>query len=207
MTKENLLVFCYPGLYEIYCEQTKRSYFGQTENVISRLGRHFNDLEAQNHEVCLLQRDWVLFGRDAFSFRIVICGLEWKSKTKRLLGEKQLIDACDHKVYNKLRPTLSTYRKEWTFEGVTYLSGAQAARRLGISETAVSRLMKREGSLRFVPNCKPVSIEDKFFSSVNEASSMLGISRSTLVRRLRSSTFPTWVYQEKTRSNDYPERE
>jgi hypothetical protein len=60
MEKPNLLDFCVPGLYQIFCKETNRFYFGQSENVLYRLGRHFNDLEAQTHENALLQTDWLL---------------------------------------------------------------------------------------------------------------------------------------------------
>lgn len=69
MEKLNILYYCYPSLYEIYCHETHRSYFGHSKNVVYRLGRHFNDLEKQNHEIRQLQDDWIHYGRKAFCFR------------------------------------------------------------------------------------------------------------------------------------------
>lgn len=69
MISTNLLDWCFAGIYEIYCRETDRSYFGESKNVLYRLGRHFNDLQAQQHETLELQQDWQKYGRSAFVFR------------------------------------------------------------------------------------------------------------------------------------------
>ena len=52
-----------------------------------------------------------------------------------------------------------------------------------------------------------MSIDGQEFLSVTQAMSALGVAKSTLYRRLKSSKYPTWFYIEKTRSNDYPQGE
>lgn len=203
----NLLSFCAPGLYEIFCIQTQRSYFGHSENIMYRLGRHYLNLEKQVHETTLLQQDWVKYGPQSFVFRPLYYGPDWNCLQVRLEKEIQLIETCSHKVYNNQSPIRSTYRKEWTLNDITYSSGAEAARRLGVSPSHVYRLMKRQGQTRIVSNQKKISIDGQEFESLTQAQSLLGVTRSTLSRRLRSEKWSTWVYLQKTRSNDYPQRE
>lgn len=207
MQTHNLLDFCYPGLYEIYCDQTQCSYFGHSQNVMYRLGRHFNDLQATNHEIHELQTDWLKYGRGAFCFRILECGPEWKNKNQRLAQEQKYIAACQQRLYNTVLRIPSRSRKQWTIDGITYPSGAEAARQLGVSVSGIYRLMKQKGHVKSFFATKPISIDDQEFPSVTKAISVLGIPKSTLFRRLRSPKYPTWFYIEKTRSNDYPERE
>lgn len=192
--QDNLLPFCFPGIYEIFCTQTKRSYFGQSQNVLYRLGRHFNDLEVGRHEVACLQNDWTRWGRDHFVFRVVEAGPTLQTLEIRLIAEKTAWEQCPHELYNTLIPLPSTFRKEWTLDGVTFSSGAQAARALGVSPSTVYRRMKRDGECQKVPNTKKISVQGQEFDSLKQAVSVLQIARSTLYRRLRSPNYPTWFY-------------
>jgi len=208
MNSPNLLNFCYPGLYEIYCEKTQWSYFGHSENVLYRLGRHFNDLQqGKCSDSEKLQQDWLEFGRECFEFRILEAGPHWKDKKKRLARETSYFLTCGHGLYNKFPVRGASLRKECTINGVTYSSGAEAARKLGLSPSSVYRLLKKSNTVTVVLGTKPVSIDGQEFPSLKQAMSLLKISKSTLSRRLQSENFPTWFYLEKTRSNDYPERE
>lgn len=112
-----------------------------------------------------------------------------------------------HEVYNVTTPVISNFRKECTIDGITYLSGAEAVRSLGISTSQVYRLLKRKGRTTSVSTAKKVSIEGQEFQSLTQAQSVLNIPKSTLYRRLRSDKYPTWFFGDKTRSNDYPEGE
>lgn len=203
----NLLNFCYPGVYEIFCKETQRSYFGQSENVLYRLGRHYNNLQRQIHDVSALQEDWLRYGPHAFVFQPLECGPEWSSLDARLAREGELLKNCPHDLYNTKKPTATTFRKEWIIDGMTYSSGAEAARSLGLSTSTVYRQMKKQGGTKIVSNNKKISIDGQEFESLTQAQSALNLGKSTLYRRLRSSKWPTWFYCEKTRSNDYPERE
>lgn len=119
MEKVNLLNFCYPGIYEIFCKQTQRSYFGQSENVMYRLGRHYNDLEKNVHEISALQNDWLQYGAKSFVFQALDFGPQWDDFQARLIREVELIETCEHQVYNVKKPVISNFRKEWTIQGTT----------------------------------------------------------------------------------------
>jgi len=208
MNPQNFLEFCVPGVYEIYCSRTNRSYFGESDNVLYRLGRHANDLFAEIHECTALQQDWVNYGRETFVFRIREFGPHFSLKKSRLEKEREYITTCQHELYNAdpNKPS-ANLRKEWTLSGVIYATGAEAARQLGISPSTVYRRMKKEGRVVTSEGSRAVSIDGRLFPSVKAALRELGISKSTIHRRLKSERYPTWFYVEKTRSNDYPERE
>lgn len=173
-----------------------------------RIGRHFNDLVANVHEIEDLQADWNLYGRQSFRFRAVVSGPNWEAKSARIRKEVECITQCSHSVYNKdPLQTSQNVRKEWTYKGVTYASGAEAARKLNVSASTIYRLMKKEGEPLVIRGSKPVSIDGEIFPSVTDTVNRLGIAKSTLYRRLRSSNYSTWFFVEKTRSNDYPGRE
>lgn len=198
--------------------------------MLYHLGRHFNDLDQQKHERQLLQHDWIKYGRQAFTFRVGDRGDIWNSKKRRLEREKQRLLTCQNNFYNTVSKKSSSLRKQITLDGVIYSSGAEAARVLGISPSTMYRFLKTkvgtpvpkapvsgkemettplqlEGTTKILLGSKPVSINGQEFPSRTKAMSVLGIAKSTLYRRLRSSKYPTWFYIEKTRSNDYPERE
>lgn len=172
-----------------------------------RLGRHFINLERQIHDNSLLHQDWLAYGPNAFVFQVVESGSHLRSLKARILCEFQAIQNCKHQTYNTKKPLRSTFRKEWVIDGVLYSSGAEAARSLGLSTSEVYRLMKRKGRTRLISNTKRISVDGQEFESLFQAQSTLKVAKSTLYRRLRSETYPTWFYVEKTRSNDYPERE
>lgn len=207
MPRDNLLDLCYPGLYEISCVPAERSYFGESDNVMARLSRHFDDLQAHRHENQSLQDDWKQYGRENFFFRVLEKGPAWEEAKTRRVREQEYITTCPHAVYNAVKPVASTFRKKWTVDGITYSSGAEAARQLNCSPSQIYRLMKKKGSSEQVSNFKRISVDGQDYASLSEALKVLKISRTTLIRRLRSPEYPTWFYVEKTRSNDYPERE
>ena len=189
----------------IFCKKTNTSYYGHSDNVLYRLGRHFNDLEAGCHDNRELQHDWLCYGRDEFDFRPLETGEEWKSKQKRVVRENQYFQAAEC-LYNKSTSQSGNFRLQVTLEGTSYSSIAEAARKLGISESSASRLIKKSGQIQRVSRAKAIFVRGKKFESLTQAVKVLKISRSQLYRRLRSPKFPDWFYcdTEETRSNDYP---
>jgi hypothetical protein len=207
MLHKNLLEWCYPGLYEIYCCATNRSYFGQSENVLYRLGRHYNDLETnKNHEVPELQADWETYGRTSFEFRPLEIGPDWAEKKKRIRKEQYYFSVNAGRLYNNYPSTSVNYRKECTIDGVTYSSGAEAARNLGWSASTLYRYLKQleknenssksSGASKYIGAQKRVSIQGQEFSSITQAINTLGVAKSTLYRRLKSPKYPEWFYIE-----------
>lgn len=71
----------------------------------------------------------------------------------------------------------------------------------------LKRIEGNEVTYTLISNQKRVSIQGQEFSSLKDAMCQLGVAKSTLSRRLKSPKYPEWFYIEKTRSNDYPERE
>lgn len=52
-----------PGLYKITCLKNNKIYIGQSSNVLSRLGRHVDNLEKDRHDCLELQNDFNEYGR------------------------------------------------------------------------------------------------------------------------------------------------
>lgn len=44
-----------PGLYMIICKKNKKIYFGESSNVLARLGIHYRSLEDKTHDCHTLQ--------------------------------------------------------------------------------------------------------------------------------------------------------
>jgi hypothetical protein len=134
-------------------------------------------------------------------------------KNNRKVQEQYYFDSCRHGLYNSYPVLTSSFRKECIINNVTYSSGAEAARQLKKSPSAMYRFLKRrvtkvtEGIQVKISAEKKISINSQEFSSLKQAMSELGVAKSTLSRRLRSPKYPEWFYIQETRSNDYPERE
>ena len=58
-------------IYEIYNKVTGRKYIGMTTNHVKRFETHIYNLEHGKHTEKLMQRDYVLYGRDSFEYRIL----------------------------------------------------------------------------------------------------------------------------------------
>lgn len=57
-----------PGLYKITCLKNNKIYIGQSSNILSRLGRHVDNLENTRHDCIELQKDFNQFGKQFFKF-------------------------------------------------------------------------------------------------------------------------------------------
>ena len=58
-------------IYEIYNKVTKRKYIGMTLNYEKRFNTHMNHLRYGDHTERLMQKDYVLYGRDSFDYRLL----------------------------------------------------------------------------------------------------------------------------------------
>ena len=58
-------------IYEIINSVTKRKYIGMTNNHAKRFKTHMDDLKHGRHSEKLLQKDYVLYGRDSFDYRLL----------------------------------------------------------------------------------------------------------------------------------------
>ena len=73
-TQENeidLTAYAVPGIYEIRCIPKNRVYIGESENLLTRLGKHAASLTQNQHDCIDLQQDWNQFGLQGHSFRIL----------------------------------------------------------------------------------------------------------------------------------------
>nr|YP_009184857.1 putative GIY-YIG homing endonuclease [Jenufa minuta]ALO63010.1 putative GIY-YIG homing endonuclease [Jenufa minuta] len=60
-----------PGLYKITCLKNNKIYIGISLNVLSRLGRHTDNLEKNRHDCFELQQDFNQFGKKSFTFEAI----------------------------------------------------------------------------------------------------------------------------------------
>lgn len=72
-----------PGLYKIICLKNNKIYLGQSGNLISRLGRHCDNLENNRHDCCELQNDFNKYGKQHFIFLALEQNLNYKNETFR----------------------------------------------------------------------------------------------------------------------------
>ncbi len=59
------------GVYEIKNNVNNKKYIGSSVNIRGRLNTHAHDLIANRHSSKELQKDWNLYGEDAFSFNLL----------------------------------------------------------------------------------------------------------------------------------------
>lgn len=55
-----------PGIYKITCLKNEKIYIGESTNVLSRLGRHSDNLENNRHDCLDLQKDFNKYGKQVF---------------------------------------------------------------------------------------------------------------------------------------------
>jgi group I intron endonuclease len=198
-----------PGLYAVICSAAKKVYFGESALVVLRLGRHFQQLAAGNHECQEMQKDWVTYGPSSFSFISLSIGPQWTSSTNRIEMETKLILDNKDSVYNqsiagstKKKPS-DIYKKAVRYKDSTYPSIAAAHRATGISPTHIRRLvhdsqnlewsyaenpnMLDESNIVNLDQAKMVKIGDKVYRSIRQAAKETSISRRTLSRYLDST--------------------
>ena len=88
-----------PGLYKITCLKNKKSYIGQSSNVLNRLGRHCDALENNRHDCTELQKDFNKYGKSAFIFESLEIGDQYFNEILRKTKENQYIKQFK-KTYN-----------------------------------------------------------------------------------------------------------
>lgn len=193
-----------PGLYAIFCTKTNKIYFGESSNVISRLGRHWHYLISKNHDCRDLQDDFDLYGLNFFEFYILSIGSNWISKSKRKEKENELIYANKGKVYNmeSYNPK-SAYRRSVKYKNEIFPTIAEASRKTGVSRTTIRRNCANSENhdwssvatpfsddyLVHRSFSNPVCVDGKIYPSERKASLETGINRRTLRRQLDSPDY------------------
>jgi hypothetical protein len=65
LTADQLNQLTQPGVYEIYCHGTRKSYFGETTSLIERWARHypqFQQPQPLSPDAPQLHQDWITYG-------------------------------------------------------------------------------------------------------------------------------------------------
>lgn len=209
-----------PGLYKITCLKNNKIYIGISSNVLSRLGRHTDNLENNRHDCLELQQDFHQFGKKSFIFE----ALETHSKfTNEKLKKREilLINQIPKSFrYNKTNLINFFGARAIKVNNKVYSSLSYAAKTLNESRTHLVRkcLNKNIKNYEFVEYetikkyqfHKPQScvIDDVFYSSLNQAAKTLKISHKTVKNRILSEKYSNYeFFNEVDRSNDYPEKE
>jgi group I intron endonuclease len=99
-----------PGVYMIRCVKNKKCYFGESQNVSSRLSQHKSRLRHGRHELLDLQEDFQLHGEKNFEFFAVSYFERGCPKEKRVEVEMQYVKQFKEHCYNKFDKT--THKKE-----------------------------------------------------------------------------------------------
>ena len=78
------------GVYAITCKDNGRVYYGSATNMCARVAQHFSLLKSGKHTNIDLQKDWVLYGAEAFDSHVVVKNC---NRSIRFNIEKSTIDA------------------------------------------------------------------------------------------------------------------
>lgn len=86
------------GVYSIYCTSSKRTYYGHSGHIESRIKQHVYALKTKMHTNAYIQKDFDKYGEKSFQYSILcISG----SKKRRVSLEKKYIKNHDRKfLYN-----------------------------------------------------------------------------------------------------------
>lgn len=194
-----------PGLYAIICNKVNKIYFGESSNVLSRLGRHYHYLKTGGSDCSSLQKDFDLYGETAFSFLILSVSPQWNDVQTRRKKEEELISANKGKVYNsEIYNENAVYRKLVKGKDQIFESIAEASRQTGVPKTTILRNCKNPKILdwnfvetpqtdEYVKNmnvANPVSGNGQFYRSERLASKETGINCRSLRRYLNSPKYP-----------------
>jgi len=185
------------GLYAIGCNTTGKVYFGESDNVVYRLGNHFKYLVRQMHECRELQDDRILYGEANFSFISLSVGPQWKNTTVRRNAETKLVTLNQNKIYNQSiggstpKKKSDIYAKVVSYKGVVYGSISAASRKTGVSGTHIRRLISdpqntdwtyvgdpnilEESNIVNIKKSKPIMVHNVVYRSIRNASLSTGI--------------------------------
>lgn len=208
-----------PGLYKITCLKNKKVYIGMSSNVLSRLGRHSDNLEKQRHDCFELQSDFNRYGKNFFEFEMLNEGFK---KNIEYLKQKELSlikSMPKNLLYNSLKPSIARTARCVKINNQTYSSLTQAARCLNESRTHLTRKCNDKKNLNYCfisfdqPNanllysfktCCPVKIDQTVYASLNQAARALGLHHKTIKNRVLSKKFPNYkFFTSIIESNDY----
>lgn len=211
-----------PGVYKIVCLKNNKVYIGESANVLSRLGRHSDNLVNNRHDCFELQNDFNKYTKKNFAFLVLDLGAELKVEAKRKQREKKYIKEIKPAFrYNKKKnKTWNFYSQKVLIKGTIYESLRNAAICLNESRTNLMRKIKNENNIDYQLlekicyksfSKKPsiaCQINNVNYSSLSEAAKALKQGFTTIKKKCESEKYPNFLFLNKSdRSNDYLERE
>lgn len=72
-------------IYKIENIKNNKKYIGLTNNIARRRARHFTDLKCNRHDNSFLQKEYNLYGKEAFTFEIVFA----ENVSEKIIGNKE----------------------------------------------------------------------------------------------------------------------
>lgn len=197
-----------PGLYKITCLKNNKIYIGESSNILSRLGRHVDNLEKNRHDCSELQNDFNCYGKLFFKFESLEFDLK-KDKTLRRDKELKYINSIPMiQRYNKNLFTETFDSKSVMINGNYYSSLTQAASETKESRTHLTRKCKNKKvkNYYFCPQVKKSKqkygfkkatacvVNDVSYSSLSQAAKALNIHYKTVKNRIESSKWAQYQY-------------
>jgi uncharacterized protein (DUF2249 family) len=130
-----------PGIYEILDVLNNKSYYGETQCLLSRLNSHDRSLKESTHECHKLRQAYLeQKNPEGFHFLVLEYGIQWTKVEKRKKRETEIIELNRHRCYN-LDSSVSTKRRYRPFmaKGRRYDDTRTGAIGEGISRTELRR--------------------------------------------------------------------
>ena len=172
-----------PGIYLIRCKKNNKCYFGQSQNVSTRLSQHKSRLRQNRHDLDELQQDFILYGEQHFEFFAIFYFERSCSKEQRVELETQYINQFQKSCYNKFNKT--SHKKENNpFWGKKH------------SPETIQQISKsiRENNQNSAPSGRSVSLNGTVYPSITESSKQTSHSRDTIRRWLLDKKKPSCFF-------------
>jgi group I intron endonuclease len=163
-----------PGVYMILCLKNNKRYYGQSQNISSRLSNHKSRLRRNFHEVPELQRDFNLYGEHFFEFSAIYLSRDC-TKQKREALELEYIGRHYDLCYNKFY-TISRKKENNPYWGKHH----SEATRKQISRS----LIENQKLQNRLPEGLAIMLKGEQYPSISEASRQTNHSRDTIRRWL-----------------------
>lgn len=96
-----------PGVYSIWCIKTNFIYYGEAEDLVSRISWHKTRIKKGICEIPLMLDDIETYSFEDFEFEELYAGPEMALKKVRQEKETELIQKAGEKTYNTISNTIS----------------------------------------------------------------------------------------------------
>jgi group I intron endonuclease len=173
----NKINYCGCGIYKIKNIVNDKFYFGSSVNVRRRISQHLLKLNKNKHENYLLQNAFKKYTIDSFEFELIE---ECEIGERRIREDVYLKSIVDWKMcYNISRSSLDNFDLH---DHPDY-------------ENIVEKIRKARTGKYFGTQNLPIVISGISYSSVGNASNMLGIGHQAIKSRLNSDNVKYVNYQ------------